>query len=55
MNNLSKIFKEKDDVKFRDKYTMCIFTVAKIKSMILYSETINEVDNWLERFVKIQD
>jgi hypothetical protein len=59
MSNMLRIFSEKLDTKFKDKYTEAIFTVSELNEVFLKPtiqlgvEEVKKLDPWLERFVKV--
>ena len=58
MNHLTRIFSEKPDTKFKDKYTDQIYTVEELNiaflkpTIALGVEAVEELIPWLERFEK---
>jgi len=62
MTNLSKIFGCKENVKFKDKYTGVIYTVAELNDGFLKPtlalpnpvKEMEELDKWAERFEKVE-
>ena len=62
MTNLSKIFGCKENVKFKDKYSGAIFTVAELNEAFLKPtlhlpnpiKEMEDLEKWAERFEKVE-
>lgn len=58
--NLVRVFREKPETKFKDKYTNQIFTVAELNegflkpTIHLGMEAMVELQDWFERFEKVK-
>lgn len=59
MTNVVRIFREKEDTKFKDKYTEQIYTVKELNEGFLKPtigmtpEALDDFEDWLERFEKV--
>ena len=59
--NLARVFREKPETKFKDKYTNQIFTVAELNdgflkpTIHLGMKEVEELQEWFERFEKVKE